>query len=607
MTRLWFSNTLPGCFHVGLLLVTAAWTCQVRAAPAFAGIFSHTGGPPSGSAVAANFDANPYLAGITVKVGWNLIQPTDASTFNWTGVGDVLTVAGERGKQVHLAVIPGFTTPAWVYGAPYNVPFVNDVNVSGTVGDAPIPWNPTYVGLFDALIDSLADYLSTHPHKSALTAVEVMGHHYRGEEMQAPSVSTFAAQGFTVTYNDIYPNWQHWIDRWSQKFPDQDVILVMSQTYVGPGTDGSNLAPLLNDISQYFVDTLLPSGRAILQTDQLDGRKNSVSSTTNQRCIFFNTTPYIGANAVPNGHEMVGNFRTQPYRQGRPGMTVLNFKAMLNPHYMQIWSGNINDLWVSRGLLKEWYRYRNATPTEVQADLIARGLYLATSNYQTGNTAPQADDSLSTTANGASKVITLSYDDTVSPAPDAATDFRITQPPSFGTLGPISFAGGVATVTYTPATNDVVDTFRWEVTDTTPSDFNANAQRSNFAVTSVEVGTVAHDPLFSRDPISSRGLNPPVPPATANVAYNGTLDGQATDVDDAAPLTYGKDSGPAWLTIAAGGALAGTPGPGDVGENRWVVSVADNTARVGYATLVITVALSPSPIFANGFEQGAPQ
>lgn len=63
--------------------------------------------------------------------------------------------------RTHLAVIPGFTTPAWVYGAPYNVPFVNDVNVSGTVGDAPIPWNPTSMGLFDALIDSLAVYLSS--------------------------------------------------------------------------------------------------------------------------------------------------------------------------------------------------------------------------------------------------------------------------------------------------------------------------------------------------------------------------------------------------------------------------------------------------------------
>lgn len=70
-----------------------------------------------------------------------------------------------------------------------------------------------------------------------------MGHHYWGEQMQAPSVSTFAAQGFTVTYNDIYPNWQHWIDRWSQTFPDKDVILVMSQTYVGPGTDGSGIRP----------------------------------------------------------------------------------------------------------------------------------------------------------------------------------------------------------------------------------------------------------------------------------------------------------------------------------------------------------------------------
>lgn len=589
------------CLVLSFLL--AAVTAGAQSPRPFVGLFSHTSGPPSATTVAANFDANPYLAGITIKVGWSTIQPTDAVTFNWSGIGDVLTVAGERGKQVHLAIIPGFTTPAWVYAAPHNVPFLNDLNVSGVVGDAPIPWNPTYVALFDALIDSFADYLATHPHKSALKAIEVMGNHYRGEEMHAPSVATFTAQGFTITYNDVYANWQHWINRWAQKFPEQDLILVISQTYTGAGADGSDLAPLLNNISQYFVDALHPSRRAILQTDQLDGRKSSVSGTTNQRCIFFNSGAYAGDNGVPNGHEMVGNFRTQPYRQGRPAMTVFNFKAMLHPHYMQIWSGNINDLWVSRDLLKEWYRYRNNTPAEVQADLTTRGLYLATSFYSTGSTAPQADDTLNVTANGTPVVITLSYDDTLGTLPDASSDFRITQPPSFGTLGAISFSGGVATVTYTPASSNVIDTFRWEVTDTTPSDFTNNAQRSNFAIATVEVGTVPHGPLFSLDPIVSAGLNPPVPPASAGAVYNGTLAGRATDADSGTTLSYGKDSGPAWLNVAADGTLSGTPGLSDAGENRWIVSVADNTGRTGYATLVMQVAAA---LVLGGGEPPAP-
>lgn len=576
-------------FILGIAAATVAATIQAQPSRPFLGIYSHTGGPPSGSTATANFDANPYLAGLTVKVGWNSIQPTNASTFNWTGVGDILTVAGQRGKRVHLAIIPGFTTPSWVYGPPHNVPFLNDVNVSGTVGDAPIPWNPTYVALFDAVIDSFANYLSTHPYKSALTAIEVMGHHYRGEEMHAPNVNTFTAQGFSITYADIYNNWKHWIDRFEQKFPAQELILVMSQTYSGAGTDGSNLSPLLNDISRYFVDTLLPSARAVLQTDQLDGRRNSAGGVTPQRCIFFNNPPYTGANAVPNGHEMVGNFRTQPFRQGRPAMTVFNHKAMLNPYYMQIWSGNITDLWVAKDLLKEWYRYRNSTVAQMQADLTARGLYLATTNYATGSTAPQADDTLDTTPNGTPKTIRLSFDDTAPPAPNSAASFRIIQPPSFGTLGPIAFAGGVATVTYTPTSNNVIDSFRWEATDTAANDFAVTAQRSNFAIATIEVGTVPHDPEFSRDPISSAGLTPPIPPATANAAYSGTIARLASDVDAGTSLTFSKDSGPAWLTIAADGTLSGTPTTGNVGENRWVAKVTDNTGREGFTTLIIRV------------------
>ncbi|MEO7099565.1 MAG: LamG-like jellyroll fold domain-containing protein [Luteolibacter sp.] len=83
------------------------------------------------------------------------------------------------------------------------------------------------------------------------------------------------------------------------------------------------------------------------------------------------------------------------------------------------------------------------------------------------------------------------------------------------------------------------------------------------------------------------------PPITRDQAYPAgvTLAADASDVD--APfgdtLTFSKFSGPAWLTVAANGALSGTPGAADVGVNSFTVRATDSVGAFADATLAITV------------------
>lgn len=63
--------------------------------------------------------------------------------------------------------------------------------------------------------------------------------------------------------------------------------------------------------------------------------------------------------------------------------------------------------------------------------------------------------------------------------------------------------------------------------------------------------------------------------ATAGVSYNDTLAGSVTDPNPGDVITYGKVSGPAWLTVASGGALSGTPAPADMGTNTFSILAAD--------------------------------
>jgi len=79
--------------------------------------------------------------------------------------------------------------------------------------------------------------------------------------------------------------------------------------------------------------------------------------------------------------------------------------------------------------------------------------------------------------------------------------------------------------------------------------------------------------------------------ATQNVAYANTL---ATNVIycRGETLTFGKVSGPAWLSVAADGTLSGSPDPTNVLNNAFVVRVSDSLGT-NQATLNIFVNGSP--------------
>jgi hypothetical protein len=91
-------------------------------------------------------------------------------------------------------------------------------------------------------------------------------------------------------------------------------------------------------------------------------------------------------------------------------------------------------------------------------------------------------------------------------------------------------------------------------------------------------------PVFADDPIIKPG-------ATQGLSYAGTLAGDASD-PDADPLTFAKVGGPAWLSVAAGGGLSGTPGAGNVGQNSFIVSASDGHGGTVSATLQFNVAAS---------------
>ncbi|MEN8126944.1 MAG: putative Ig domain-containing protein, partial [Planctomycetota bacterium] len=108
------------------------------------------------------------------------------------------------------------------------------------------------------------------------------------------------------------------------------------------------------------------------------------------------------------------------------------------------------------------------------------------------------------------------------------------------------------------------------------------------ATLNITVNNVNDAPTFTVDPINK-------PNATADAAYSDTIAGSATDPDTGDTLTYSKTGGPAWLAVAAGGGLSGTPAEGDIGANVFTVQVDDGNGGTDTAVLNITVVPAPSP------------
>jgi hypothetical protein len=93
-------------------------------------------------------------------------------------------------------------------------------------------------------------------------------------------------------------------------------------------------------------------------------------------------------------------------------------------------------------------------------------------------------------------------------------------------------------------------------------------------------------PTFNLNPFTLANVN-------AGQAYSGTIATNASDLNGDA-LTFAKVSGPAWLNVAANGALSGVPANSDANTNLFVVSATDTGGLSNTATLYIYVNGAPS-------------
>jgi hypothetical protein len=169
-----------------------------------------------------------------------------------------------------------------------------------------------------------------------------------------------------------------------------------------------------------------------------------------------------------------------------------------------------------------------------------------------------------------------------------ATDPNSGATPSFAKVsGPAWLSVGTGgALSGTPANTDAnTNVFVVSVTD--------SGGLSNTATMHIYVNGA---PYFLSNPFSE-------PAVTAGQAYSANIATNATDPNPGDVLTFAVVSGPGWLSMAANGALSGTPLSANVGTNAFVVSVTDPGGLSGTATMDIAVSAA-APMVLNLAPEG---
>ncbi len=128
--------------------------------------------------------SNPAIAGLTLQVQWDTLNPnppSDTNTYDWSSVDDAFAQASawntqnpaSTGKTVQLIVTAGFQSPQWVlnqipscnglFQSPVQTPPANcgkatfqGFSEAGDSTELPLAWNPFYKSAWKTFLTALA-------------------------------------------------------------------------------------------------------------------------------------------------------------------------------------------------------------------------------------------------------------------------------------------------------------------------------------------------------------------------------------------------------------------------------------------------------------------
>jgi hypothetical protein len=121
--------------------------------------------------------SRPDVAGIAIRLDWNVIQPTSSTVYDWSYIDAVAALAVQYGKQFSILVEGGVSAPAWVYQAGPDGNGSSQFTVTGK-GVMPAPWDPNFQRRWSTFLMAMG---TKYDHLPNLSYVIVTGQGYGGQ------------------------------------------------------------------------------------------------------------------------------------------------------------------------------------------------------------------------------------------------------------------------------------------------------------------------------------------------------------------------------------------------------------------------------------------
>jgi hypothetical protein len=165
--------------------------------------------------------SSPHVAGLSVRSGWQKIEPEEGA-YNWEYLDGAVKTAGRNGKKVMLRVLAGIATPQWVYKAGVRKFEYTDQNpYHPTYGQSlviPVPWDDAYLDRWAAFVKALG---ARYNGEESVSIVQMTGP-ARGGEMHLDAKKDregWRAAGYTNAR--LVEAWKRTIDAYAAAFPDK--------------------------------------------------------------------------------------------------------------------------------------------------------------------------------------------------------------------------------------------------------------------------------------------------------------------------------------------------------------------------------------------------
>lgn len=312
-----------------------------------------------------NLKRNPYLAGVYIGIRWNEFEPANGA-FDFSRIDPLIKSAGGNHKSYKLALMPGSTTPSFVYeegakGLKIRVMNPNRSNY-GQELSAPVPWDPTYQKYFFRALEQISQRYKDDPYfiSVAITIANLQSPEW-GWSPDAGKENASQWRRDPDYPGKLKQCWILAIDQFAKLFPKQQLCLEASSTPLG-------LEQVADEIIEYGISRY--PERFTIQTNQLMGRKDMSGARPFQRILKYK-------NKIHHGFQNLAGW-TSPRnsaRQGTMEMTAYNF-ILADSEYLEVWHGDGMNMETLRRLTSALTEAQTLGPEKYKEKLLAEGKFL---------------------------------------------------------------------------------------------------------------------------------------------------------------------------------------------------------------------------------------